>query len=118
MKKIFYFVLSVILLFSTSVFIPACDNEELSTTSDGFEIVSEISFVNDGERITETSTEKDVYETIHLIEKDYFIQKVNEKENKNVDFDICYLTTANTSSERNIYPMTDEKFLQEILYSY
>ena len=118
MKKFIYIVLSIILLLSTITFMPACDKEDTNKTNDGFEVVSKITFVNDGESITKESTKEYIYKTTRNITKNDFLLKAKEKaqaekNNQSVDFVIKYLSVF-PRSYSEVTPQSSETFLKKI----
>lgn len=96
MKKFIYIVLSIILLLSTIVFMPACDKEDTNKTNDGFELVSEVNLVTNGESVTKSSKNYgESFKRIQNITKDAFLLKEKEeqtakKNNEKIDFATRY----------------------------
>lgn len=96
MKKFICFVLFIILLLSTIAFMPACDK------NDGFEIVSLIEFVSNGEKFTYGSARRAyTFESVCTITIDEFKEKAikkqtEEKNNRKVDYEIIYSEQADT----------------------
>lgn len=105
MKKFIYFVLSIILLLSTIAFMPAC--------GDGFEIVAQIDFTTNGEKITKNSTytEYDTCDSYDIITKNEFDEKylAYMRKDKDVDYGIKF----DDKEQRKVNVLT-EKYLKEI----
>ena len=95
MKKFIYFILSIILLLSTIAFMPACDKENTNKTGDGFELVSEVNLITNGESITKSSKDYgDSFKRIRTITKNEFLQKEREEQTAKNNHETIEFTTT------------------------